>query len=89
MGISSQPIPVLYEDQNLIAVDKPSGILVHAFKKETNERDHLLRRLKQQTGHYLYPVHRLDRPVLATLEQPLTYLNSPTYENQGSPRSAE
>jgi len=57
------PIPVLYEDDNLIAVEKPSGLLVHAYKKETNERDHLLRRLKQQTGHYLYPVHRLDRPV--------------------------
>ncbi len=56
-------IPVLYQDENLIAVDKPAGLLVHAYKKETNERDHLMGRVKQQTGLYLYPVHRLDRPV--------------------------
>ena len=60
---SEKAIPVLFENERLIAVDKPSGLLVHAYKKETNERDHLLRRLKEQTDCYLYPVHRLDRPV--------------------------
>lgn len=56
-------IKVLLQNNDLIAVEKPSGLLVHAYKKETNERNHLLRMLKQQTGLYLYPVHRLDRPV--------------------------
>lgn len=57
------PIQILYQDENLIAVEKPSGMLVHPYKKETNEKDHLMRWVKQQTGHYLYPIHRLDRPV--------------------------
>jgi len=56
-------IRILYESENFIAAEKPSGLLVHAYKKETNERDHLLRRLRDQTGHYLYPIHRIDRPV--------------------------
>jgi tRNA pseudouridine65 synthase len=56
-------IKVLYQDEAIIAVEKPSGLLVHAYRKETNERDHLLRRVKNQTGCFLYPLHRLDRPV--------------------------
>lgn len=56
-------IQILYESDNLIAVEKPSGLLVHAYRKETNERDHLLKRLRDQTGKYLFPIHRIDRPV--------------------------
>ena len=59
----SHKIAIHYQDSNLLAVEKPCGLLVHAYKKETNERNHLLRLLKEQTGLYLYPVHRLDRPV--------------------------
>lgn len=44
-------------------VDKPSGLFVHPYKAESQERDTLMRRLKQETGLYLYPMHRLDRPV--------------------------
>jgi 23S rRNA-/tRNA-specific pseudouridylate synthase len=58
-----QPIPVLYQDENLVIVDKPSGLLVHAYKKESADKTNLLKVLSAQTGHYLYPLHRLDRPV--------------------------
>lgn len=60
---TNQQIPLLYQDQNLLIANKPSGLLVHAYRKESNERIHLLRLLKQQTGEYLYPIHRIDRPV--------------------------
>lgn len=56
-------IKIHYQDENLIIVEKPAGLLVHAYKKETNEKENLMRYLKAQTGYYLYPVHRLDRPV--------------------------
>lgn len=56
-------ITILFRNENLIAVEKPSGLLVHPYKKETNERDHLMKRVREQTGLYLYPVHRIDRPV--------------------------
>ncbi len=56
-------IDILYEDEHYIAVEKPSGLLIHPYKKETNEKENLLKSVKEQTGHYLYPLHRLDRPV--------------------------
>lgn len=57
-----QKIPILYRDEHFLAVDKPSGLLVHPYKRETNEREHLMKWVKAQTGEYLYPAHRLDRP---------------------------
>lgn len=54
---------VLYHDSHYIAAEKPSGLLVHPYWKETNEKECLLKELKRQTGLWLYPVHRLDRPV--------------------------
>lgn len=44
-------------------MNKPSGLFVHPYKEESQERDTLMRRLKEQTKLYLYPMHRLDRPV--------------------------
>lgn len=55
-------INILYEDEWLVACEKPSGLLVHPYWKETNERKCLLKDLKRQTKKWLYPVHRLDRP---------------------------
>ncbi len=56
-------IKILYQDKYFIAVEKPINLLVHPYKKESNERDHLMKQVKAQTGLYLYPIHRLDRPV--------------------------
>lgn len=56
-------IEVLYQDDHYIVVNKPSGMLVHPYKSQSNERTHLMKYVKEQTGHYLYPIHRIDRPV--------------------------
>lgn len=56
-------LKVLYKDDHFVAVEKPSGLLVHPYWKETNEKASLLKELKAQIGQWLYPVHRLDRPV--------------------------
>jgi len=51
-------IKVLYEDQNILAVDKPSGILVHPDKKSEEETiaDIFLKKYPK-----LEVVHRLDK----------------------------
>ena len=54
------PFPVLYEDETLIAIDKPSGILVHRTRISEDDT-FVLQRLRDQIGQRLYPVHRLDR----------------------------
>ncbi|MCK5884783.1 MAG: hypothetical protein KAG61_13925 [Bacteriovoracaceae bacterium] len=56
-------IEVLFQDDHYIVVNKPSGMLVHPYKSQSNERTHLMKYVKEQTGLYLYPIHRIDRPV--------------------------
>lgn len=57
-----EPLPILHQDNHLVAVHKPPGLLVHRSKLATGERDFLLQRLRNQLGRRVYPVHRLDRP---------------------------
>lgn len=54
-------IKVVYEDDALLAVNKPAGLLVHRSAIAADERDFLLERLREQTGAALYLAHRLDR----------------------------
>jgi len=62
-----EPIEILYQDEQVVIVTKPSGLLVHPYWKETNERDNLMRRVRDQIGQRVYPIHRLDRPVSGVL----------------------
>ena len=55
-------IPVLYEDEHLLAVDKPRGIHVHPTKMSRGEES-VQSLLEDRLGTRLYPAHRLDRPV--------------------------
>lgn len=56
-------IPILYQDEHIVIADKPSGLLVHPYWKETNEKECLMKQLRDQLGCYVHPAHRLDRPV--------------------------
>lgn len=58
---------ILFQDEYFIAVEKPPHLLVHPYKKETNEKDNAMARLRDQIGQYVYPIHRLDRPVSGVL----------------------
>ena len=54
-------LEVLYEDSELIAVQKPAGLLVHRTPLAPHDREVLLQALRDQRGERLYPIHRLDR----------------------------
>ncbi|MEL7533211.1 MAG: pseudouridine synthase [Bacteroidota bacterium] len=54
------PFPLLYEDDQLIAINKPSGILVHRTRI-SEDKVFVLQRLRDQIGQKVFPVHRLDR----------------------------
>jgi len=54
-------IPVLYRDEQFVAVHKPAGLLVHR-NAHAGREPFLLQMLRDQLGQRLYPVHRLDRP---------------------------
>ena len=54
-------VPVLYQDDHLLAVDKPRDIHVHPTRLSPGEPS--LKDLLEECGDRLYPAHRLDRPV--------------------------
>jgi tRNA pseudouridine65 synthase len=58
--IMSEPLEILYADDWLVAVNKPSGIHVHPTDLSPGERT-CLEDLRDQLGRYVWPVHRLDR----------------------------
>jgi tRNA pseudouridine65 synthase len=55
------PLEVLYRDDALVAVAKPSGLLVHRTTLDPREHVNAVRLLRDQLGRYVYPAHRLDR----------------------------
>ena len=62
LGTTHAQVRILYQDDHLVAVDKPPGLLVHRTRLAADEDDALLQRLRDALGRYVYAVHRLDRP---------------------------
>ncbi len=56
------PIVVLHHDDDVVAVDKPGGLIVHRTR-ESSDRVFLVQLVREQIGRHVYPVHRLDRAV--------------------------
>lgn len=54
------PLPILHIDEHIVAVSKPSGLLVHRDERYP-DAPAVLQTVRDQTGRFLYPVHRLDR----------------------------
>lgn len=53
-------IRVVYRDEHVVALDKPSGLLVHRTP-EARDRVFLLQEAARLVGAHLFPIHRLDR----------------------------
>ena len=60
-------LEILYQDQWLVAVNKPAGMLVHRSWLDTNETRFVMQTLRDQIGQLVYPIHRLDRPTSGVL----------------------
>jgi tRNA pseudouridine65 synthase len=55
-------LPIIYRDAELVAIDKPSGLLVHRSALDASENQFALQILRDQIGQNVYPCHRLDKP---------------------------
>lgn len=60
-------IPILYQDEYLIAVNKPSGLLVHKSWVAKDAKEFALQTVRDMVGKHVFPVHRLDRPTSGVL----------------------
>lgn len=56
------PIQILFQDDSLIAIDKPAGMIVHPGRDREDPRSIAILRLRDLLGRRVYPAHRLDRP---------------------------
>lgn len=54
-------LEIVYQDEHLIAINKPHGLLVHRSKIANDATEFALQILRDQIGKQVSPVHRLDR----------------------------
>ncbi len=60
-------IEILYEDDHIVAIHKPSGLLVHRSYLARKERFFAMQMTRDLVGCHVFPVHRLDRPTSGVL----------------------
>ncbi len=65
--VEQENLTVLYQDEHLIAVDKPSGLLVHRSEVDRRETRFAMQQVRDHIGMRVYPVHRLDKPTSGVL----------------------
>lgn len=62
-----ESLSILYQDSHLVAINKPSGLLVHKSPIDKHETRFAMKILRDQLGQWVYPIHRLDRPTSGVL----------------------
>lgn len=57
-----EPLEILFEDQDLVAISKPAGLLVHRTNLDKYENLNAQELLSEFLGYRVFPVHRIDKP---------------------------
>jgi len=60
-------LQIIYEDDYIIAINKPAGLLVHRTKLARDAKEFALQLLRDQVGYQVTPIHRLDRKTSGVL----------------------
>ncbi len=60
-------LEILYQDEYLVAINKPSGLLVHKSMIDRHEIYFAMKMLRDQIDKWVYPIHRLDKPTSGVL----------------------
>ena len=63
----TEPLDILYRDDQLVVVNKPPGLMVHRSRLAGKKERFVLQLLRDQIGRRVYPVHRLDKPTSGAL----------------------
>lgn len=83
---AAEALPILYRDDFLVAVHKPSGLLVHRSVLDVHEERFAVQILRDQIGRHVHPVHRLDKGtsgvLLFALDRETAALVSSAFERQ-------
>lgn len=65
--VDPEGLSIIYQDEHLVAVNKPAGLKVHRGWRDARRGPFLVPILRDQLGRLVYPVHRLDRPTSGVL----------------------
>jgi len=65
--IAKETCEVIFRDESLVAINKPSDLLVHRSPIDRHETRFALQLVRNQVGRHVYPVHRLDKPTSGVL----------------------
>ena len=60
-------LEILYQDDYLVAINKPHGLLVHRSLIAKDVIEFAIQMLRNQIDRYVYPCHRLDRKTSGVL----------------------
>lgn len=60
-------LEIIYQDDDLIAINKPHGLLVHRSPIARNTDVFAVQELRNQIGQHVFPAHRLDRKTSGVL----------------------
>jgi len=55
-------LTVLYQDEHLVAITKPAGLLAHRSDIDRFSAENAMNLLRDQLKRWVYPLHRLDKP---------------------------
>ncbi len=66
-GFKKSPLPILFEDEYVLAIDKPSGLLSVPLDPNVKRQARNALTLLREENPNLYPVHRLDRDTSGVL----------------------
>lgn len=56
-----QSFSVVYQDEHLVAIHKPAGLLVHRSPIDRHETQFAVQMTRDGIGQQVFPVHRLDK----------------------------
>ena len=59
--LANHHFSILYQDDSLVVIDKPSGWLVHRSEIDRHETRIVVQALRNQLGRHVFPAHRLDK----------------------------
>ena len=65
--LDCETLDIIHQDEYLIAIQKPAGLLVHKSPIDRHEKRYAMKILRNQIGQWVYPVHRLDKPTSGLL----------------------
>lgn len=60
-------LDIIFEDAHYVAINKPHGLLVHRTRIAEEKKEFALQLLRDQLGHKVYALHRLDRSTSGVL----------------------